>query len=339
MDNMRTRHERVQEYLACNDKAAAVALLFEMIVDCAKGKDFILAETLRNRILEIDSFALTEIINSGEIIEKEKRAAIDKNHYSTWSKLYGMLTEEEGNALYYSLKSTVYSPDETICKQGQFDSRLFLIDSGKVTMSCTCNGMEKLIQVIGPGQMMGEDTFFTNSILTTTLTAASRVEMRWVRSEVLRSMRTNFPELEAKLQNFVSQFPQVKDLLRSMGVERRKHKRIRIDIGGSVQLMGGNSNPVGAPFKVGIHDISQGGACFIIRIAKKEKAGSLLGKRLKISVLHSIAKIGGLRELDGTILAVKLHPFEDCSVHVKFDKMIPEALIQEFFNLPGMSAR
>ncbi|MHC1728391.1 MAG: cyclic nucleotide-binding domain-containing protein [Syntrophobacteraceae bacterium] len=339
MDNMTTRHERVQEYLAGNNKAAAVGLLFEMIVDCAKGKDFTLAESLRNRILEIDSFALSEIINSGEIIEKEKKAGIDKNHYNTWRKLYNILTMEEGNAFYYSLKSTVYSPDETVCKQGQFDSRFFLIDSGNVTVTCWYNGMEKLIRVIGPGQMIGEDTFFTNSILTTSLTAASGVEIRWVRLEALRSLKTNFPELEAKLQNFVSQFPQVKDLLQSMGVERRKHKRIRIDIRGSVQLMGGNGNPVGAPFRVGIQDISQGGTCFIIRIANKERAGSLLGKKLRIRLLHSIAQVAGVKDLDGTILAVKLHPFEDCSVHIKFDTMIPEGLIQELLNLPRMSVR
>jgi hypothetical protein len=34
-------------------------------------------------------------------------------------------------------------------------------------------------------------------------------------------------------------------------------------------------------------------------------------------------------EESGTIVAICFHPFEDCTVSVKFDSLLPEALIEQ----------
>ena len=52
-------------------------MLYKMIVQCAKQKNFSIAEQLRERLLEVDPMALNEIINSQEIIDEAEALAND----------------------------------------------------------------------------------------------------------------------------------------------------------------------------------------------------------------------------------------------------------------------
>jgi hypothetical protein len=47
-------------------------IIFSSIVDYAKAKQFDRVEKLRERVIEVNSMALNEIINSGKIIEAER---------------------------------------------------------------------------------------------------------------------------------------------------------------------------------------------------------------------------------------------------------------------------
>ncbi len=53
-------------------KEKAVKIIFSSIVDYAKAKQFDRVEKLRERVIEVNSMALNEIINSGKIIEAER---------------------------------------------------------------------------------------------------------------------------------------------------------------------------------------------------------------------------------------------------------------------------
>jgi excinuclease UvrABC nuclease subunit len=91
-----SEHEKlIEQYLSEDNKVAAVQLLSELIIKSAKEKKFKQAEALRDRLLEVDSMALNEIVKTGEIIEAEKSNAIDKEHLDTWSKFYESLLPEE----------------------------------------------------------------------------------------------------------------------------------------------------------------------------------------------------------------------------------------------------
>jgi len=94
----------VNQYVTEGKTEAATKLLFDLIVKNAKNKNFIKAEELRDRLQEVDSLALNEIISSAEIIEEEKMKSVDKNHMKIWSKIYNILSTEEASDLYYSLK-------------------------------------------------------------------------------------------------------------------------------------------------------------------------------------------------------------------------------------------
>ena len=97
------QEELVDRHVKQNNKEAAVKLLFDLIVEYAKEKNFARAEALWKRLLEVDPMALTEITKAGEIVEEEKFKSIDQEHLDIWLGLYSILTTEETNALYYAI--------------------------------------------------------------------------------------------------------------------------------------------------------------------------------------------------------------------------------------------
>ena len=90
------------------ENLCAVKALFDLIVECAKKKDFVKAEALREKLFEVAPMALNEITKSGDIIDEEKSQSIDDTHRETWSELYSTLTTEEANELYFALKENVF---------------------------------------------------------------------------------------------------------------------------------------------------------------------------------------------------------------------------------------
>ena len=80
MTNMAESQQKVEQFIASGDTDAAVKLLYEMIIENARAKNFMEAEKLRERLLEVDSMALNEIISSAEIIEEEKTQSLDSIH-------------------------------------------------------------------------------------------------------------------------------------------------------------------------------------------------------------------------------------------------------------------
>src|SRR5208283_3097270 len=132
----------LQNYLDKGNKEAAIKLLFELAVDCAKEKNFEAAESMRSRIFEIDAMALNEIIRSGEIIEEEKSLTIDRGHREIWAKLYDSLSVEEANALYFACKKASYQAEEKIFQQDEWKPRLYFINSGRARIVYFQDGKE-----------------------------------------------------------------------------------------------------------------------------------------------------------------------------------------------------
>ncbi len=66
----------------------------------------------------------------------------------------------------------------------------------------------------------------------------------------------------------------------------------------------------------------------MIRISKREAAGRLLGNRLCISYFDP--KMGSFQNIEqcGTVVGLQFHPFEDCTVNVKFDALLPEIVLE-----------
>jgi hypothetical protein len=323
----------VDQYVEQKNTEAAVKLLFDLIVDRAKSKDFVKAKALWEKLCEVDPMALNEITKSGEMIEGEQRGAIDQNHLDVWSELYGSLTTEETNTLYYAMKERAYEPDQIILKQGDRDARLYFIDSGQVKVISSQEGLEVLVGTLGPGSIVGVDTFFANTVCTTSLVTLTDVKLHVVDKDKLTEWEKSCPSLEPKLHHYCLKLETVDNLLKKKGLNRRSHKRVSISGQGVFQVLDIAGDPVGKAFNGRLSDISVGGLSFFLKISKKETGRLLLGRALQIR--FALPQGASKQEIDinGRVVAVRSHPFEDYSVHIKFDEMLSEQIIAELERL------
>ncbi len=323
------QEELIRKYMEENNRTAAVRLLYELSIACAKEKNFKTAESLRDRIFEIDPMALDEIIHSGEVIEQEKCEVIDKGHRETWAELYQKLTVEEANELYFSLKTETYPADTAVYSQGEHKPRLFLVNHGRLKVFYVQNNREVLLKMVNKGQVAGDDTFFSSTMCTTSMVTLANTELSYLDADVLKRWKTDFPVLESKLQDFASRSKCIRDLIKERELDRRCYKRIHVFGRGEAQLLSAAGTPIGKPFKVDVIDLSQGGAGFMVRITRRETASLLLGQKMNLSYTHPLAGPLKAVQRSGTIVAVRFHPLEDCSLSVKFNQLLNPTLIDE----------
>lgn len=322
----------VEKYISEKKTEPAVKLLFDMIIKCAKGKNFSKAESLREKLMEIDPMALSEIISSAEIIEEEKSVSLDKAHMNIWSGLYGKLTPEESNALFYSMKEAVYNANEHVFKKGDHNSMLYFINQGELKMVYEQKGKELLLKKLKPGDIAGQDTFFSISVCTTSLMTLSKVKMNCIEKDVLVRWSKEIPTLEPKLKDYSLKIESAHDLLKKKGMDRRLVNRHNISGKVAVQIINASGNPVGKAFRGDLSDISASGISFYIKTSDRKNASFLLGRNLDLmfAVSEDVAD-ASLEKITqtGTVIGVSYHLFNDYIIHLKFNKELSSVLVAE----------
>lgn len=329
-----SEHEKlIGQYLSEDNKEAAVQLLSELIIKYAKEKKFKQAEALRDRLLEVDSMALNEIVKTGEIIEAEKSNAIDKEHLDTWSKFYESLLPEEINALYYEMQSVELPAGHMLVKQGQICTRLYFIDKGRLKMFYRQADKTILLKTLGPGDIVGEDTFFfSDAFCTTSVITDSQVKLHVLEKEDLNKLNQKVPGLEPKINDYCNKLESVADLLKAKNLERRVKERLNLPGKVIVQIFDHEKQPVGEPFRGELLDISASGLAFIIKTTQKSSA-MLLGRKLSMAL--SFAELDSDINIKrvGTVVAVNSEPFREYVVHAEFVKNLEPIVIDELEDL------
>jgi len=324
MTDLLQQENLVDRYVAQNDTDAAVKLLYSLIVQYARGKNFSKAEALREKLFKVDAMALTEIVNAAEIIEKEKSASLsrDKQHLSIWSDLYDSLSREEANALYLSLEGQSYDMNQPVFRQGHGNSRLFFINKGQLKLIHTLKTGELLLNTLTVGDIAGEDTFVPVSICTSSLVPLTRVELSCLKRSALQTLAEKCPGLESKLQDFCLKKKKSYARAGDKRIERRLHRRRNLSGRVALQFLNAAGQPLGKEFRGELSDISRGGLCFFIRIPKKETVRQLLGRKIKLKFVPGRGENKKPVEQTGSIVAVSDRLFGDYSVHVKFNQLL-----------------
>ncbi len=327
MSDLSEKEKQVDVLLGQGKKKAAVALLFQLVTEYARRKNFPRAEAMRDRIYDADDMALNEIIKSGEIIEQEKSQGIDQKHRVTWAKLYNGLTTEEANTLYYALKSNKkkYEPDAPVFRQGQHMPHLFFIDQGQVKQFYSQNDGEKLLGNLGPGEIAGLDSFFNISVCTTSLVTLTRACTTSLSPEDYRRWQETMPTLATKIRHFCDEMESAIQIMRKKGMNRREHSRLKMDGPIGYQVLRHNGQPLGREFRGDIADISVGGLSFFMKTSNKQQALLLLGRRLKVRFGPAVSET----IQTGIITGVIHHLFTDYSIHLKFDTPVSQALVDK----------
>ncbi len=299
--------------------------LFDLVVSCAKRKDFTNAERLRERIYEIDPMALMEIIQSGDIIEEEKSGAIDQDHLKIWSNLLKYLNSDEFNSLYYELEDRNYEAEEIIVSQGTKNDELFFINRGSVRVAYMGGEKELFLKNLESGEIAGEN-FFNSSVWTVSLTATKPTQIRVLKRHNLEKLENRVAGIESKLRDYYARTSDISSLMGKKGMERRSHERYRIERKIQLQVTG-DKGKILSSFKGELTDISQGGLSFTVRISKKENSRLLLGRNIK-----AIVPVSGSREtaLQGQVIGVQSYDLihSEYTVHVKFNDELARHQVQ-----------
>jgi len=329
-----TRHEQlIEQYLQEDKIEAAVQLLVELIGKSAREHNFDQAEGLRDRLIEVDSMAVNEIVKTGEVIETEKGDAIDKDHLAIWADFYESLTAEETNVLFYGMKQAKHPANHTIYKQGEMRSHLFFIDEGRLKILYRQADKAILLKTLGAGDIFGEDTFFfSDAFCTTSVITDSPVKLYVLLKADLDKLNLKTAGLESKLKKYCSSLESVADLLKPINLERRIARRLTLPGKILVQMLDESDQAAVKPFNAELLNISTKGLAFLMKTTLKASA-MLLGRNvnLRLTFDELVSDIEIKRA--GSVVALNSEPFHEYVVHVEFNKYLDSGILDDLEDL------
>lgn len=326
-DNLAEQEKKVDLLVENQRNQEAVQLLLKLVTAYAKRKKFEKAEQLREKMFEVDEMALDEIIKSAEIIEEEKSETIDQNHMDIWAKLYDTMDQEEYNALYFSMQSAEFESNDPIFMQGDRNDRLYFINQGELKMFYTQGNRDILLKNLGPGDIVGEDTFFNISLCTTSVVPISRTKAFYLERDIYPKWKNEFPSLASKIYNYCAQVEKPHEKLEKKAMDRRAYKRVLVSGPVMFQVLSHKGQPMGKAFRGDLSDISQGGISFFIKTSNPKNALMLLGRQLEVKFVLPLGDPQKEVSRTGTISGVIDHLHSDYSIHMKFSKIVDRSLI------------
>lgn len=311
------------------DTDKAVQILYELIVKAVESQQFRKADALRSMMIDADSMALTEIMKSGEIIDKAKSESIDRKYLKTWSALYGTLTPEETNAVFFSLIPKSFSAGQYVFKQGDVDDRLYFIDDGAPALVFSAADEETPVKTLGNGDVVGVDTFLEPSVCTVSFSAKTDTELRIFEKKTMNPFKEELPALEAKIKDFCLKIEKISDVIEKNQLERRANAREERKERIMVSLINASGTPVGQEIRAELTDMSVGGVGFLIKLPE-DRATRMFHRRVNMKFrVPQKNKPPVMFEKKGTIVAVTYHYTHNFCFHVRFDKnlsrLIPTA--------------
>ncbi|SHO49080.1 cyclic nucleotide-binding domain-containing protein [Desulfopila aestuarii] len=313
--------QQISELLINGSKNEAMTLLLDHISVAAKSRNFIKAEHLRNWLIEIDSMAVGEIIRAAEIIEEERKSAINNEDLNTWQKLIDNISAEAFSALYHAFTRQKFNTGEMIVQQGDLESTLFFINSGKVQIQMTCGGKSEPVSTLEAGTAFGAEAFFELSVWTFGAKSLG-AEIFLLSHDVFQKIVGHYPALEAKLADFCRQPLQSQPLFARGRKTRRHHERKTANNRVAFGLLDEKGNEAGRVAKGDLIDISQGGLALSFHASQKKAAANLLGKKVQFSIFCRnteplVSRVGIVRAIGSHDPIGNLY-----SMHVEFDQQL-----------------
>lgn len=318
---------------------AVVKALYDGIARYVNQKKFREAEGLRNQLMKIAPMALSEIFSTGELIEQKKTMSMDAERIQPWASLYDNFNPSETVAFYYALSDMDAKADIPLFSQGEFDDKLYFVLSGQLKLSYydTELGRHFSYGDLRKGDVAGSDAFFSLSCHTVTLTPVVDSQLLYLEKSAYDSLIAENPAFESKLRRFFDEHAKTCNLTNKRGQARRVHKRYPVSLNAQVQM----SDPDGKRIlgkeiiNVKTVDISAGGLCYVVQNLKKHEAEKLHQQWVAINVQYKKDHLFQELKVLARIVSLKLLPFEECSIHVKFKKLVDEKKILEMVQSEG----
>jgi len=324
--------EQVHEFLFQGKNELAKEVLVKIIGKMARERKFETAERLREWLIEVDPMALSEIIRTAEIIDKEMVSSIDQSDAEAWSELYDVLSTEEFAALYHAMKRKSYKYDEYIVRQGSKQSNLYFVTSGKIKIFFKDERGEILVRTARRGDVIGAETILDSTVWTVNVACLTKAEALILEVEQLLIWRTELPSLESKLSDFCLRLKDDQAFSAQESKDRRKLERYKISGRVSSMVLDDKGSVTGIASKGELVDISEGGISFLFRVSQKKNARLLLGRAIRVQIPIELTA-GDQLEIDGEIIAIcgPQSLENEFSIHVNFRENLPEDMLESIY--------
>lgn len=306
------------------------------IVQLAKSGDFQKAEQLREYLLDRYPMALSAIISTADSIEEQKTLRIDKDHLAIWDALYGGLSTEEKNCLFYATKSATIATGKLIIRQGKPVSRLLFIDSGRVSLFHQKGNDRLLIGQLSRGDVLGEETFFNLSTPTFSAGAQTELRLRYLDMKATGAWQEKQPGLLQKLADYCLRNGRANLLLQQKNIEKRTCPRVKAECKLIAHILADHGGRSGESIRGSLIDLSRVGMSFDIHCSRLETAQALLGRSLDLECGFAAGGSGKVHIFQGTIVKVGILMHNDYSIHVQLHPEVPpEEFKQHLKSLQG----
>jgi hypothetical protein len=315
------------DHSSAKEQSLTIQRLSSEIERAIEARDFQAAEKLRDKLIDTDPMAISQVIKISELIENEMSAAIDREHLAIWPELYDQLTTEERNSLFHSMKKYILPEKKMLLKYGSLNNRLFFIEKGRVSIAIPTgpNKFEILAQ-LGPGDILGEYTFATIALCSATAVTKTPVEIRCLEGKDAEKWEEKHPGLYGKVLEYCKKYGRV-----DMIVERKEqenHNYPRFAVQGRVKaiLLDNNGQKTEVSFNGELEEVSRSGASFSIHCNKRSIVKQLLTRSFSLLFICG----GKGEEISfssfGKVVRVSFLLYNDYLLHIGFHTALPEEL-------------
>ncbi|MEN8199123.1 MAG: cyclic nucleotide-binding domain-containing protein [Thermodesulfobacteriota bacterium] len=328
-----SEEKEVYTLLGQGEQEKAREKLLQLIEKTVQLKEFVAADNLRLRLIDIDPMRLSEIIKAAEIIEEAKSSAIDKDFLLIWAELFDPLSPEETNALYYALEHQGCEADSTIISQGDPQQRLFLVNKGRVKLFFQGEEDEILIQTLSSGQLFGGASFFDDSVWTFSAMSTEDAEFSTLALASVEEWEEEYPGLKEKVRDFCLREDRINEFFSSSGAERRRYERYALSVPVHIEPADDVDDLSAETIWGDGNDISRGGLSLLSQNIRRKDGKKLLGSSARVLLQDEKDDVQKLNTMGRVVAVRNLHSTDlGYSVHICFEEDLDAETVEELTN-------
>ncbi len=251
---------------------------------------------------------------------------MDDNKHQSWNEWLESLTAHEASAFLLSVKKLRFSKQQRIFQQGDCDSRLIFVQSGKLKLCYWDRLKKKSVKFaeLSKGDVYGGDVFFSHSPQTGSVAALEDTVVLCLDKKDFKALVARYPAIEHKLMEYCTKYGKKIVFTESEKFARRVYPRYPVSLNGQVIVADGGTDRAEKKFSVIVSDISMGGARCQIKDLGAQDAEKIYQRQIRIKIFYQRNYLTCDIEKLAKVVAIRFPSPGETSLHVEFQIPLTE---------------